>query len=52
VVFTAAAIMSIVGALASLFRGRKYVHLETKPVETTTGAGSTADRRDPSTAGV
>jgi MFS family permease len=32
VVFTAAAVMSIIGAGASLLRGRKYLHEETTPV--------------------
>jgi MFS family permease len=51
VVFTAAAIMSVIGALASLFRGKKFVHTETAsvPVESVETA---ADRRAASTAGV
>ena len=34
VVFTAAAIMSVIGAGASLFRGRKYLHEETSSIPT------------------
>ena len=34
VVFTAAAIMSVIGAGASLFRGRKYLHEETSSLPT------------------
>ncbi|HEY4267918.1 MAG TPA: MFS transporter [Galbitalea sp.] len=45
VVFTAAAIMSVIGALASFFRGKKFVHVETSPIDT-------PDRRAASTAGV
>ena len=51
VVFTAAAIMSVIGALASLFRGKKFVHTETAalPVD---AVETPTDRRAASTAGV
>ena len=32
VVFTAAAIMMLIGAIASLFRGGKYIHAEDEPL--------------------
>ena len=49
IVFIAAAIMSVIGALASVVMGGKYVH-ETGPIATVEPRAESSDRRDPAEA--
>nr|WP_240977793.1 MFS transporter [Planctomonas sp. JC2975] len=52
VVFIAAAIMSLIGAVASFSRGKKYVHADTAPVRLHNEPGGSADASDKASASV